>query len=324
MRLVCPNCGAQYEIDDKVIPDSGRDVQCSGCGHAWYQLPAGHPGEAETAAEAPTEDRIAPDEPEDDAAEPEDAEADVAAAEDDAPERDRDDDTADGDTADEDAADEDAAGEGDEEPGPQPAAVQRPLVDDEVRDILKAEAAREMAERAREGQHEPEQVETQPDLGIDRGNDPDEERRRLARERMARMRGIDLDDEPDDYPDTDATDAAGTATARRDLFPDIEEINSTLDSRETPPERGEPAPDTARRGGFGRGFLLVILLTLIAVAIYVFTPQITARLPAAEPALTAYAETVDKGRLWLEDNVQALIGKLEEMAAPEGDGGGTE
>ena len=37
MRLVCPNCGAQYEIDDRLIPEGGRDVQCSNCGHAWFR-----------------------------------------------------------------------------------------------------------------------------------------------------------------------------------------------------------------------------------------------------------------------------------------------
>lgn len=40
MRLTCPNCKAQYEVDDSVIPDAGRDVQCSACGHTWYQYPA--------------------------------------------------------------------------------------------------------------------------------------------------------------------------------------------------------------------------------------------------------------------------------------------
>jgi len=40
MRLICPNCGAQYEVDDGVIPDAGRDVQCSNCGHTWFQQPA--------------------------------------------------------------------------------------------------------------------------------------------------------------------------------------------------------------------------------------------------------------------------------------------
>ncbi|PTV93843.1 putative Zn finger-like uncharacterized protein [Rhodobacter aestuarii] len=37
MRLICPRCGAQYEVDDSVIPEAGRDVQCSGCGQTWFQ-----------------------------------------------------------------------------------------------------------------------------------------------------------------------------------------------------------------------------------------------------------------------------------------------
>ncbi|MGB5871974.1 MAG: zinc-ribbon domain-containing protein, partial [Albidovulum sp.] len=37
MRLICPNCDAQYEVEDAVIPDEGRDVQCSNCGTTWFQ-----------------------------------------------------------------------------------------------------------------------------------------------------------------------------------------------------------------------------------------------------------------------------------------------
>ena len=41
MRINCPNCEAQYEVEDRLIPEGGRDVQCSNCGHAWFQYPAG-------------------------------------------------------------------------------------------------------------------------------------------------------------------------------------------------------------------------------------------------------------------------------------------
>lgn len=37
MRLICPNCVAQYEVDEDVIPAEGRDVQCANCGHNWFQ-----------------------------------------------------------------------------------------------------------------------------------------------------------------------------------------------------------------------------------------------------------------------------------------------
>lgn len=40
MRLTCPNCKAQYEVSDGVIPPGGRDVQCSACGATWFQYPA--------------------------------------------------------------------------------------------------------------------------------------------------------------------------------------------------------------------------------------------------------------------------------------------
>ena len=49
MRLMCPNCEAQYEVSDSVIPLHGRDVQCSNCGQTWFQT---HPqAEPEAAAD---------------------------------------------------------------------------------------------------------------------------------------------------------------------------------------------------------------------------------------------------------------------------------
>jgi resuscitation-promoting factor RpfA len=38
MRLVCPNCDAKYEVPEDAIPETGRDVQCANCGHAWFQM----------------------------------------------------------------------------------------------------------------------------------------------------------------------------------------------------------------------------------------------------------------------------------------------
>ncbi|MBL6636941.1 MAG: zinc-ribbon domain-containing protein [Planktomarina sp.] len=47
MRLLCPNCDAEYEIPDDVIPAEGRDVQCSGCQETWF-VPADTPPRART------------------------------------------------------------------------------------------------------------------------------------------------------------------------------------------------------------------------------------------------------------------------------------
>lgn len=53
MRLVCPNCEAKYEVPEDAIPETGRDVQCANCGHAWYQMRPKAAG-SETAVAPPT------------------------------------------------------------------------------------------------------------------------------------------------------------------------------------------------------------------------------------------------------------------------------
>lgn len=60
MRLICPNCDAQYEVPDDAIPAEGRDVQCSSCGHAWFQQ-AADTAEAEHAGPVPAHDAPEPD-----------------------------------------------------------------------------------------------------------------------------------------------------------------------------------------------------------------------------------------------------------------------
>ncbi|MEQ3624447.1 MAG: zinc-ribbon domain-containing protein [Celeribacter sp.] len=52
MRLICPNCEAQYAVGDDLIPPGGRDVQCSNCGRTWFQYPEGEGPEPESSAEA--------------------------------------------------------------------------------------------------------------------------------------------------------------------------------------------------------------------------------------------------------------------------------
>lgn len=37
MRIVCPRCVAQYEVDESAIPATGREVQCANCENIWFQ-----------------------------------------------------------------------------------------------------------------------------------------------------------------------------------------------------------------------------------------------------------------------------------------------
>lgn len=50
MRINCPNCDAQYEVPDEVIPPEGRDVQCSACETTWLQENPDHAGAARSTA----------------------------------------------------------------------------------------------------------------------------------------------------------------------------------------------------------------------------------------------------------------------------------
>ena len=36
MIIACPNCNKQFKIDNSLIPDEGRDLQCGSCDHIWF------------------------------------------------------------------------------------------------------------------------------------------------------------------------------------------------------------------------------------------------------------------------------------------------
>lgn len=300
MRLVCPNCGAQYEVDDRVIPDSGRDVQCSACGHAWYQMPQGHSAADDEAALPDHDDTLLPDDDgdgeslgEDESAAPDEPTPDASEAEASEPEG----------AAADDVPEEALSSEG----------AARSTMGEDVRSILREEAEHELSRRATE------QVETQPDLGLDSSPSPEEERRRIARERMARMRGLDEEEvveaesvEAERPPGTES-DKAREQIPRRERFPDIEEINSTLDGHGMSGDADVTFVEGARGSGFGRGFFLVIFLAALLLAVYMLAPKLSETIPAFEPALTAYVEAVNVARAWLDTAMQGIITKIEAM-----------
>jgi len=36
MIIKCINCKKKFEVDSSLIPDSGRNIQCGSCNHAWF------------------------------------------------------------------------------------------------------------------------------------------------------------------------------------------------------------------------------------------------------------------------------------------------
>ena len=38
MIITCPNCNKLFKIDNSLMPDEGRDLQCGSCNHMWFYI----------------------------------------------------------------------------------------------------------------------------------------------------------------------------------------------------------------------------------------------------------------------------------------------
>jgi predicted Zn finger-like uncharacterized protein len=344
MRLVCPNCEAKYEVPDDAIPDTGRDVQCTNCGHTWFQMrgraatfvpPApvetvAAPAAAPEPAPAPVPEpepvaKVAPvEQPAAEAIEsfaeaapvvsdvPEVAEAveseDVTTASDILPEapsatdspavaESEPTDVADAavatepapapdqvtdvvaeviaktrDIREEVAAASEAVAAADAEPAGAAAAAPAAAyaVDESVLAILREEAEREANARRADA------LESQTDLGIDQA---------IPRKQAP-------------------AEADAKPAARRDLLPDVEEINSTLRPSEMQadadgtPDFVAPPPEAPR--GFRSGFLTLMTIAIIAAALYLVAPRLAVLVPALAGPLESYVSFIDSLRLGLD------------------------
>ena len=36
MIITCPNCNKKFKVDNSLISDEGRDLQCGSCNHVWF------------------------------------------------------------------------------------------------------------------------------------------------------------------------------------------------------------------------------------------------------------------------------------------------
>lgn len=335
MRLVCPNCDAQYEVEDGAIAEAGRDVQCSNCGHAWFQMPP------DLEAEIEAEDALfgaAPGTqmPQPMSARPATVPSATEASQDPV-------------WGDEDFDDDDATAE-DEDPAaltqttehpdrieakpakaepvtvatpswsnapdvahpellqaadqiPQPNPPRRGL-DESLLAVLREEADRETAVRRSEI---PRALESQSELGLEETTGATSAAK-AVRDRLARLRGQEAEPETTEKP-----------TARRDLLPDIEEINSTLRAS-TENRSGDEltfaqsnSAKAAANTGFRSGFSLMLLIAVLLIAAYLAAPKIAAQLPATKGALDSYVVVVDAARVWLDSAMRMAISGLQNL-----------
>ncbi|WP_417243909.1 zinc-ribbon domain-containing protein [Celeribacter sp.] len=341
MRLVCPNCDAQYEVDEKVIPENGRDVQCSNCGNTWFQTPehldadlademgyeiapdgAGDLGQAPLPEHPPKPD-FETDEDQFHDVEPNEVAPDFDEAQDDSGD---DDDTAWGephvddahseaadtpahepeysyDDSDSDDDEEKDEGEDEEALAPAMEARARPSIDDSIREMLREE--QEFS--APPASTEPFEVQT--DLGLEEAEIATDQ---AMREKMARLRGLDPADP------ALAAGSLGVHAKRRDLLPDIEEINSTLSaSSERDADGTVPDAQTrltrVRRGTSRTVFALFIIVASLLVVLYIFAPAIANAVPALAPLMETYVNAANVFRAWLDGGMSALSSRLNAL-----------
>lgn len=282
MRLVCPNCGAQYDVPLEVIPEAGRDVQCSNCGHTWFQKRQAQ------AAERPRR----PAEAEAPAPQPRPAPAPAAAP----------------------------APEPPPATEPVPKRSIDPEMAELFREEREYEARRRASEPL-ETQTELGLPPPAEDEKARRARES-RERMAKMRGDQTRETTIPPEAPAQADAGLQAAATAAAAASRRGLLPDVEEINQTLRATSEPRviDRASSGPATEPRpretgSPFARGFMLTVLLAVLLVAGYVLKPRIVETVPQAEPILDAYTQAVDQGRLWLDETVTALLTRLDSLSS---------
>ncbi len=270
MRLTCPNCDAQYEVPDEVIPSEGRDVQCSNCGDTWFQSHADSPDPIEAAPEyAP----VSGDE---------DSQVDIEDTDAPKPETHLQ----------------------EEEPQQDPAPTQTHL-DSSVKDILHEEAALEAQIRAEESGNS---IESQSDLGLDDIVGESERRAQEAQDRMARIRGTES--EPETPAEADPISVPGSRRGLLPNIEEINStLHADGDKPDVSTAVGpvSVSAKTKRKSSFTRGFAAAIVIAVVLAMVYLNAPRIAQNFPQVDPALNAYVAGVDKTRLWLDNKIGDLI-----------------
>ena len=154
------------------------------------------------------------------------------------------------------------------------------------------------------------------ELGLQDTDNDAQRRSEEARARMARLRG-----EPEAQK-SDAEVEEIDPTSRSNLLPDIDEINSSLDSdgKKEQPRPVAAASETTvapRKGGFRSGFRLAVVLAVLALLLYVFAPQLSGAVPQLADPLTGYVEMVNSWRAGLNDLIQGVAASLSESGAAD-------
>lgn len=268
MRLTCPNCDAQYEVPDEVIPHSGRDVQCSNCGQTWFQHHPDHEAESDESFD----DASGFDEDEEVSSPlPPTPSAKIPKTE---PVR--------------------------KELDPAVAEILR-----EEAEAERAARQEKMAQNTLESQPDL-GLDTEQRLD-DSGRRAKEAKSRMARLRgqdtsPSRPAANETEATPaamrsrrDRLPDIEEINSTLRSSGDRD-----DHLNDG--------ELDVDAPTHQRKKRWFRtGFLAILLIAVILLCLYAFAPAIIEAVPALEDWMTGYVAAVDQGRIWLNEQWRAFV-----------------
>ena len=272
-------------------------MQCSNCGSTWFQEDS-DAGLTEPQADDDAQVQA----------------GDTLPAED-APEPDQVDEVTEESGEDEDYMSDDDDDDDDEEPEAEPSdkPIPQSTVSKQSATILREEAMRELKARLAEGPS----LESQGDLGIDVGNS-DRQPRPVSKEptpvsvpQPRGATGVSRDLETSEA-------VADSVSPNRDRLPDIEEINSTLTAsaaRVGAMDISAGSGRSVRRTGFRVGFISIVIASVAALVIYVYSPRIASARPETAPALGAYVSSVDDVRrsfnLWTERTMKSITDTID-------------
>lgn len=266
MRLICPNCDAEYNVADDAIPQGGRDVQCSNCNNTWFQTRKSRilSREVSRILSTPIPSVVKSQ------------------------------------SRDASGYDTPQSKNGTTE-GPQHEPVtdkpRHRQIDPSVANILRKEASRNQSVADYSASKPAARRESNPEVVAE------------TRKRIAQMT------EGKDATSAGTSQASGQVaapTTNPRSVPDINEINAALRGRATANDEGGLTEleryEAVRRKGFRRGFFIVLILIAVTIAPYIFSDEITQRMPELSGYMATYIAVIDQLRI----SLNAFIGGISE------------
>jgi hypothetical protein len=97
-------------------------------------------------------------------------------------------------------------------------------------------------------------------------------------------------------------------------LPDVDTLGSSLRASDSPLTQDRvPAPAFYHQAGFSAGFLSVLIIATLLTGVYVQAGSIAELVPDLTPPLDQYTASIDKARLWLDQQAEQIVILLKQV-----------